>query len=123
MSEIRSYRDLVVWQKSKDLALECYKLTKFFPVEEKFSLISQIRRAASSVPANIAEGFGRTTGKDREHFYIMARGSLYELDTHLQIALELAYLKTEDHSNFYEKFEEVSKILSVFIKTHQQKRL
>lgn len=80
--KIQTYRDLVVWRKTKELTVQVYEATKNFPADEKFSLTSQVKRSAVSVPANIAEGFGRISPKDREHFYVIARGSLYELATH-----------------------------------------
>lgn len=121
MSGAKSYRDLTVWQKTKELAILSYSITKNFPSDEKFALTSQARRAATSVPANIAEGFGRFANKDREHFYVIARGSLYELDTHMQIARDLLYISEEQHRNFIEAFEEVSRIISSFIKVHQKR--
>lgn len=119
MSPAKNHRDLVVWQKSKDLTIFCYGLAKNLPLEERFALASQIKRAAASVPANIAEGFGRYAKKDKEHFYIMARGSLYELDTHIQIAYELGYIAKVEHEQFLDRFRETSRILSGFLKTHQ----
>jgi len=83
---------LQVWQRSVDLALECYKLSGELPREEKFALTSQIRRAATSVPSNIAEGYGRWNARDFARFLAIASGSLRELETHLIIANRLGYL-------------------------------
>lgn len=76
--KITSFEDLRVWQKSQNLAIEVYKITKKFPKAELFAMTSQIRRAATSVSANIAEGFGRVSKADKLHFYTMAYGSLLE---------------------------------------------
>ncbi|MFV9505811.1 MAG: four helix bundle protein [Oscillochloridaceae bacterium umkhey_bin13] len=86
---IQSYRDLLVWQKSMDLVTEIYQLTRQFPHEELFGLTSQTRRAAVSIPANIAEGYGRIHRKEYLHHLSIARGSLMEVETHLQIAVRL----------------------------------
>jgi len=93
-----SFEDLEVWQIGKKIGVGIYGLTKDFPKEESFGLTSQIRRAALSVPANIAEGFGRYHYLDKAKFYLNARGSLYELKSHLLIAQELGYLKEETQS-------------------------
>jgi len=88
-----SFEDLEVWQIGKNIVMEVYQLTTHFPKEESFVLTSQIRRAALSVPANIAEGFGRYHYLDKAKFYLNARGSLYELKSHLLIVQELDYLR------------------------------
>ena len=93
----RSYRDLLVWQKAKALAVQIYRATDQFPKTENYGLTSQIRRAAVSVPSNIAEGQGRLTCGEFLHFLGQARGSLLELDTQLAIALDLNYLKPAQH--------------------------
>jgi four helix bundle protein len=86
MPDIRSYRDLRVWQEAMDLAVSCYRLTSGFPRSEMFGMTSQIRRASSSVPANIAEGYGRQSTGSYVHFLRVAQGSLKELETHLLLA-------------------------------------
>jgi four helix bundle protein len=91
----QSYRDLLVWQKSMALAKEVYKITAGFPPEEKFGLISQMRRAAVSVPSNIAEGQARNTTGEFVQFISHAEGSLAELDTQLSLAVELNFLSLE----------------------------
>lgn len=88
-----SFEDLEVWQIGKNIVMEVYQLTTHFPKEESFVLTSQIRRAALPVPANIAEGFGRYHYLDKAKFYLNARGSLYELKSHLLIVQELDYLR------------------------------
>jgi len=93
---VKSYRDLIVWQKGTLLAKEIYRLTKGFPRSERFGLISQIQRAAISVPSNIAEGQSRRhTGEFRQSLY-QSLGSLAEVDTQLYLAQELGYIQTSD---------------------------
>jgi four helix bundle protein len=91
----QSYRDLLVWQKGMALAKEIYKLTVELPTEEKFGLISQMRRATVSVPSNIAEGQARNTTGEFVQFISHAEGSLAELDTQLTLAVELDFLSSE----------------------------
>ena len=86
------YQDLEVWQKSMILVEEIYKLTKNFPSEERYGLVSQIRRSAVSIPSNIAEGKSRGTRKDYCRFIYIASGSLAELETQIQISIRLGYL-------------------------------
>jgi len=83
---MKSYRDLIVWQKAIDLVTLIYKLVDCFPNEEKYSLTSQIKRSAISVPSNITEGYGRNYSKDYSRFLQIARGSLYELQSQIEIA-------------------------------------
>ena len=90
--EVRSYKDLVAWQKSMALVTEVYRASQEFPKEEVFGLIGQTRRAAISIPSNIAEGHARTSKKEFQYFLSNARGSLAELETHLTIAYQLTYI-------------------------------
>ena len=83
---IRSYRELTVWQEGMELAEACYRLTQAFPREEAYGLTAQIRRAAASIPANIAEGYGRGSRKTYMQFLFVAQGSLKETETHLLLA-------------------------------------
>jgi four helix bundle protein len=87
-----SFRELTVWQKAMDLAVEVYRLSASFPADERFRLTAQVTRAAVSVPANIAEGNSRATKKDYAHFVSIARGSLAETETFRLLALRLRYL-------------------------------
>ncbi len=87
----KSYRRLIVWQKADELAFQVYLVTKKFPREEMFGLISQMRRAAFSVPANIVEGYARSSRKGKVQFYNIARGSLTELEYYLDFSLRLKY--------------------------------
>ena len=91
--EVKSFENLEVWQMGRDLVTKVYMLTVSLPQSEAFGLAVQIKRAALSIPANIAEGFGRYHYLDKAKFYLNARGSLYELKSHLLIAQELGYLK------------------------------
>jgi four helix bundle protein len=92
---IESYRDLRVWQEAMDLAESCYRLTAAFPRDELFGLTSQIRRASSSIPANIAEGYGRASAGSYVQFLRVAQGSLKELETHLLLAGRVGLLAAE----------------------------
>ena len=114
MSEnhIQSHRDLIAWQKAVDLVVSVYRVSKAFPKEETYGLTSQLRRAAVSVPANIAEGQGRRSKAEFSHFLGNARGSLLELDTHLEVALRLDYLGTQEHSLLRGQIHEVGRILN-----------
>lgn len=92
VSTIKSFENLDVWQIGKKLTIDIYRLTQGFPKDEVFGLTSQLRRAALSVPANIAEGFGRYHYLDKAKFYLNARGSLNELKSHLLISNELEFI-------------------------------
>ncbi len=110
------YQDLVVWQKSMELVKQTYALIKNLPAEEKYALCDQIRRSAVSIPANIAEGYGRDTTKDYVHFLNIARGSKNELETHLQICVMLQYLSKEDVDSLMNLSDEIGRMLSAMIK-------
>ena len=92
---MKSYKELDVWQKAVSLAIDIYKIAEKFPHSEKFGLTSQIQRAVTSVPANIAEGWGRGSTKEYIQFLHIARGSLLELETHIIIAQKLDYLSND----------------------------
>jgi len=110
-----TFRDLVVWQKSKALAKKIYTLTKDFPKEEIFGLTSQLRRAATSIPANIAEGKGRGTQKDFCHFLVQAQGSLFEVETFAELANDLRYLPTADQQEVQNDCDEIGRMLNGLI--------
>lgn len=112
---MKSYRDLIVWQKSMDVVTLIYKLVKQFPDDEKFGLISQIKRSSVSVPSNIAEGYGRNHTKDYIRFLNIARGSLYEIQTQLQVALNLDFIVEEDLNEINSLSVEVEKMLNSLI--------
>ena len=86
------FKDLIVWQKAMELVKAVYALAKTFPADERYALTDQLRRAAVSIPSNIAEGCGRSSNADYAHFLSIARGSLYETMTQLQIAVDLGYI-------------------------------
>ena len=109
---VSSYQDLTVWQKAMDLAETCYRLTATFPTEERFGMVSQIRRAAASIPANIAEGAGRNSRKEFFQFLSVTRGSLYELITLIMISSKRNYLSETAYKEFLEKTESINKMLS-----------
>ena len=90
--KIKSFEELKVWQSSQALAVDVYKITKTFPKDEQFGITNQLRRAAYSISANIAEGFGRDTKKDKAHFYTMAYGSLLEVKNFLYLSNKLRYV-------------------------------
>ena len=116
-----NYRELIVWQKAMDLVTEIYQVTSTFPNEERFGLTSQIRRAAVSVPSNIAEGHGRkATGAYLNHLSI-AYGSLMELETQIQIALRLNFISTEAASDLIEKITQIAKMLNGLKKSLAEK--
>lgn len=91
-TRIRSFRDLLAWKLAKALAVEIYRTTREFPRDERFSMTSQLRRAATSVPANIAEGWARNHRKEYVHFVSIALGSLAEVETLLEISLDVEFL-------------------------------
>lgn len=111
MGTIRSYKDLIAWQKSMDLVEEVYKATRGFPANERFGLTSQSRRAAVSIPANVAEGFGRCTKNDYIRFLDTAYGSANEVETHLLIAERLGFASSEQLHTGLDLAKEVQKII------------
>jgi four helix bundle protein len=113
---MKSYRDLIVWQKSVAMVTLVYKLLAQFPNEEKYGLTSQIRRSSVSISSNIAEGYGRNYTKDYARFLQIARGSLFEMQTQLQIAVNLDFIKETDLLEIKELSIEVEKMLNVLIK-------
>lgn len=112
---MKSYRDLIVWQKSLKLVTEIYKLTKEFPDEEKFGLTSQIKRSAISIPSNIDEGYGRNYRKDYIRFLQISRGSLFECQTQLEIAVNLHFLSIERIKDVSDLSFEIEKMLNSLI--------
>ena len=108
------FQELRVWQVSMELVEDIYKVTSTFPDIEKFGLISQINRCAVSIPSNIAEGKGRNGDREFKQFLYIARGSLFELRTQLELARRLNYLKSDE--NLRNKIFEVQKMLNVLIK-------
>ncbi len=112
---MKDYKQWVVWQKSMELVTETYSLTKHFPKEEVYGLTSQIRRAAVSIPSNIAEGYARFSSKDKHHFYVIAYASAKEYETQLEIANRLGFAKTIDIERINCIYTEVIKLLSKMV--------
>lgn len=111
-----SYRDLIVWQKSMSLVTLIYKLVARLPENEKYGLTPQIKRSAISIPSNIAEGYGRNYKKDYSRFLQIARGSLFENQTQLEIAVNLDFIEAIDLEEIKELSIEVEKMLNSLIK-------
>jgi four helix bundle protein len=109
---VQSYRDLVAWNKAMELVTEIYRVTQKFPKEELFGLTSQIRRAAISIPSNIAEGKGRLSKGEFRQFLGNARGSLAELETQILIAQNLNYLDEAEGNRLLAMVEEAGKVLN-----------
>jgi four helix bundle protein len=108
---LQSYKELKVWQKAIDIVEQVYLLTKSFPADEKFGLVSQMRRAAVSVPANVAEGYGRRHRGDYLRYLSVSRGSLLELETHLIVAQRLGYGAGDLHAELVSRIQEVDRML------------
>jgi four helix bundle protein len=114
-----SYRDLIVWQKAMDLTKQVYQLTKSFPRDEIYGLTSQIRRCSVSIPSNIAEGRGRNSNKEFIRFLYISLGSLYELQTQLELALAFQYISNVDEVN--NASIEIEKMLNALINSKKEK--
>ena len=110
--KIKSFTDLYAWQEAHKLVLIIYKMTKSFPKEETFGLISQMRRAAISITSNIAEGFSRNTSKDKYQFYSMAAGSLTELQNQLIASRDLGYLQNDTFQEHGKQTVTVHKLIN-----------
>ncbi|MEK9131905.1 MAG: four helix bundle protein [Patescibacteria group bacterium] len=115
--KIQSFKQLRAWQEAHRLTLLVYTCTKQFPKEEIFGLTSQIRRSASSIGANIAEGFCRFSLKDKVHFYTIAAGSISETENHIELAGDLGYINAESYSMLQEQLLSVYKLSNALIKS------
>ena len=115
-ASIDSHRDLIVWQKSMDLAVAAYRLTNSFPLDERFGLTSQIRRSCGSIPANIAEGYGRESAGAYAQQLKVAQGSLKEFETHIELAHRIGLVDESTLSNVLKSSEEVGKMLRSLIR-------
>jgi four helix bundle protein len=113
---MRSYRELIIWQKSMSLVTAVYRATEKFPRQEVFGLVSQMRRCAVSVPSNIAEGYGRYAEKELARFLHVSIGSLYELQTQLEIARNLEFVGQEQYEELNESTREVDRLMSSFLR-------
>ena len=116
MPSLKSYRDLLVWQKGIDLVVIAYKATTGFPKSETYGLISQIRRAATSIPANIAEGYGRGSRKEYLQFLMVTQGSLKELETHFIVSEKLSYLTAAQKDRLLSQTDELGRMLGSLIR-------
>jgi four helix bundle protein len=117
LAEIKTYKDLLIWQKGILLAEHAYVLTKDFPQDEIYSLTNQIKRSAVSISSNIAEGYGRNSTKSYVNFLKIARGSLYELETQLILADKFNFISDKAMlKEVFSEIEEESKMLNSFIK-------
>ena len=114
---LRNYKELKVWEKSYQLCLEVYRITKGFPKIEIYGLISQMRRAALSIPSNIAEGYGRKTLSDYLRFLYIAYGSVCELETQIMLSGDLGYLNENQLSKLQKEIREVERMLQALIKS------
>lgn len=114
---MRNFNNIVAWQKSDDLAVAIYEATRTFPKEEVYALTSQIRRAAYSVPANIAEGSSRSSQKDYLHFLFIARGSMSEVAYFIHLSHRLGYFEEEPHSRLAKQADEASRVLTGLIRS------
>ena len=112
----RSFTDLIVWQEGHKMVLMVYQRTKSFPKEEIFGLTNQVRRAAVSVTSNIAEGFNRKSEKDKMHFYVMAQGSVAEIQNQLLVARDVGYMNKDDFSELTDRTVDIHKLLTGLIR-------
>lgn len=112
---MKTFRDLLIWQKAMTLVTNCYGISTNFPKDEQFGLTSQIRRCSISIPSNISEGFGRGTNKDYYRFLTISLGSLFEFQTQIEIAFNLNYISLEDFNKLYEDSRELERMLTSFM--------
>ncbi|VEP17030.1 23Sr RNA protein [Hyella patelloides LEGE 07179] len=113
---IRDFKDLLIWQKGMLIAEQCYLLTKDFPREEIYGIVSQIRRASVSIPANISEGYGRNSKGDYIRFLNIAKGSVNELENHLLLSKRLKLCESKDANNIINLLQEETKMIISLIK-------
>ena len=113
--KIKTYRDLIVWSKSIDFVTMVYELTRKYPKDELYGLTLQIRRCAISIPSNIAEGYGQRSTQDYIRFLQIAMGSLYEIQTQIQISLNLKFISQIDYNSIYEKSRQIEILLRSLI--------
>ncbi|NEN94758.1 MAG: four helix bundle protein [Moorea sp. SIO3I7] len=120
MSDINNFKDLLIWQKAMDIAEKCYFLTKFFPKEELYGMVQQIRRAAVSIPANIAEGYGRRSTPEYIRFLNIAQGSINELETHLILSSRVGLSKQTDIELIVSLLTEETRMIIALIRKLEQ---
>ena len=111
---MRKYKDLIIWQRSVEFATSIYRVTSEFPSEEKYGLISQMRRCSVSIPSNIAEGAGRSSDKEYQRFLDIAYGSAYELETQIFISSNLGFIDPDDFEILTNEINEIQKMIFSF---------
>lgn len=116
---INTFRDIIAWQKAHELVLSVYAVTKSFPRNEEFGLTNQIRRAAVSIPSNIAEGYKRKSNRDSLHFYNIAEGSLKELKYQVLLARDLNYMDKKDYEQISTLADETGRLICGWIKSQK----
>ena len=119
--KVKTYRDLLIWQKSMILVTKVYNTSKKFPNDEAYGLTSQIRRCAISIPSNLAEGYGRNSTNEYVRFLRIATGSLYELQTQMEISFNLHYIDRSEFDELYEQSREIERMLSSLIRKLKSK--
>ncbi len=117
---VKTFENLVTWQRARELTLLIYKLTDAFPASEKYNLVPQMRRSVVSVTSNIAEGFGRQQPKDKDHYYVMALGSLSELSSQVIVSGDLLYIDQASLRGVNNKLVQVRKLLTALLAKHRQ---
>lgn len=120
---IRNFYDLDAWKQGHNFVLEIYRITKRFPKEELYGLISQLRRASSSIAANIAEGFSRYHFKDKTKFYYQARGSLAEVQNYLFLAKDLKFIDEKQWRDLLERADQIKQLINGLNRSIQKQRI
>jgi len=120
---LKNYKELKVWQRSYQLCLKIYKVTKIFPKEERYGLTSQIRRSAVSIPSNIAEGYGRKTTADYIRYLYISYGSVCELETQILLSMDLGYIDSAIIEKIKDEIQQIERMLKGLIKSLENKHL
>ncbi len=115
--QISSFKDLKTWQQAQEFAVEIYKITGSFPDEEKFGITNQLRRAAVSISSNIAEGFSRQGAREKLQFYHVAKGSLTEVESQLDLACRVGYISEKELNSLYELAQNVGRLLTGLLRS------
>tara|TARA_R110001592_G_scaffold99522_3_gene283531 strand:- start:4501 stop:4866 length:366 start_codon:yes stop_codon:yes gene_type:complete len=116
MSDEKNYKNLDVWKQARELVSLIYTVVSNFPEEEKFGLTSQLKSASISIPSNIAEGIGRNSKKETKQFCYIAKGSLYEVETQIFLAIDLQFISEDESARIFEQITTVRKLIIGFIK-------
>ena len=120
-SAVRSYRDLAIWKRATETCVQLYEVTKAFPADERFGLVTQMRRSAVSIPSNIAEGFGRGSAAEYVRFLRIAKGSLNELETQVTIATRLGFIAPGSGDELLEDLGEIGRMVGGLIRSLDSK--